>query len=273
MKLRQLTTIYSANKHIDDGEMLLWRALPLHQRTSLGPFVFIDHYRHEGLRGIGDRPHPHAGIEVFSYLIEGGVAHRDSFGFSDTIKAGDSQYICAGRGIIHAEQPTSPRHGLQLWTSLPPNKKLIEPSYRSLRQAQIPKLNKNGAEIRIIAGVVDGIRSPLQTVSEPVFAYVKLPANTTVTLSIDAEELGVYVTKGELPLGHGELLGSEGLAVFGAGDTVKLSAGDAPVELALLGGAPAEGPILFDGPFVMDTPERLRQAYEDYHSGKMGKLV
>lgn len=36
MKLRQLTIIYSANKHIDDGEMLLWRALPLHQRTSLG---------------------------------------------------------------------------------------------------------------------------------------------------------------------------------------------------------------------------------------------
>lgn len=152
-------------------------------------------------------------------------------------------------------------------------KELIKPSYRSLRQAQIPKLNKNGAEIRIIAGVVDGIRSPLQTVSEPVFAYVKLPANTTVTLSIDAEELGAYVTKGQLPLGHGELLGSEGLAVFGAGDTVKLSAGDAPVELALLGGVPAEGPILFDGPFVMDTPERLRQAYEDYHSGKMGTLV
>lgn len=94
-----------------------------------------------------------------------------------------------------------------------------------------------------------------------------------MTLSIDAEELGAYVTKGQLPLGHGELLGSEGLAVFGAGDTVKLSAGDAPVELALLGGAPAEGPILFDGPFVMDTPERLRQAYEDYHSGKMGTLV
>ena len=113
---------------------------------------------------------------------------------------------------IHAEQPTSPRHGLHLWTSLPPNKKLIEPSYRSLRQAQIPKLNKNGAEIHIIAGVVDGIRSPLQTVSEPVFAYVKLPANTTVTLSIDAEVTSA-VNNGEKHLvdfirqPHGKSLG------------------------------------------------------------------
>ena len=45
------------------------------------------------------------------------------------------------------------------------------------------------------------------------------------------------------------------------------------MELAILGGERAEGPILFDGPFVMDTPERLQQAYSDYRSGKMGTLV
>jgi mannose-6-phosphate isomerase-like protein (cupin superfamily) len=52
---------------IDDGDMCLLRALPQAQRTAIGPFVFVDHYRHHGRRGIGDRPHPHAGIEVISY--------------------------------------------------------------------------------------------------------------------------------------------------------------------------------------------------------------
>lgn len=273
MTTRQFTTIYTAHKHIDDGDILLWRALPLQARSSLGPFVFIDHYSHKGLRGIGDRPHPHAGIEVISYILEGGVEHRDSFGFRDTINAGDSQYIRAGRGIIHAEQPTSPRHGLQLWTSLPPDQKFAEPTYQSIRADKITTLDKNGADIRIIAGTVDGIAGPLKPVSDTVFAYVKLPAGTSVDLAIDAEELGLYVTKGRLPLPNGDTLGSEGLAIFGAGDQISVSAGDDAVEFALLGGERAEGPILFDGPFVMDTPERLQQAYDDYHSGKMGKLV
>ena len=59
---RAISTILQAEPVIDDGDMLLRRALPSQQRTALGPYVFIDHYRHHSRRGIGDRPHPHAGI-------------------------------------------------------------------------------------------------------------------------------------------------------------------------------------------------------------------
>lgn len=273
MSVRNINTVYAAEKAIDDGDMLLWRALPLHERHSLGPFVFIDHYRHHSRRGIGDRPHPHAGIEVISYLMEGGVAHRDSSGFRDTLGAGDAQWICAGRGIIHAEQPDGGRHGLQLWTSLPPAQKMLEPRYRSFRAADIPLIEKNGAQIRVVAGTVDGVTGPMETVSKAVMAYVRLPADSRVSLKIDAPQLGLYVTRGRLPLGNGQTLGAEGLAVLGDGDEVQLQTGAEAVELAILGGEPAEGPILFDGPFVMDTPERLQQAYSDYRSGKMGTLV
>ena len=73
---------------INDGDMRLYRALPQRVRHNVGPFVFVDHYRHKSLRGLGDTPHPHAGIEVISYLLQGSMEHRDSMGFRDKLLAG-----------------------------------------------------------------------------------------------------------------------------------------------------------------------------------------
>ncbi|WP_191992034.1 pirin family protein [Bacillus aerolatus] len=67
---RTVESIIKGEKVIDDGDMTLIRALPQIKRRSLGPFVFLDHYKHDSKRGIGDKPHPHAGIEVYTYLIE-----------------------------------------------------------------------------------------------------------------------------------------------------------------------------------------------------------
>jgi redox-sensitive bicupin YhaK (pirin superfamily) len=61
--------------------------------------------------------------------------------------------------------------------------------------------------------------------------------------------------------------------VLTPGSHVTLAATQArPATIALIGGQPAEGPILFSGPFVMDTPERLAQARQDYLAGRMGRL-
>src|SRR6185312_11818543 len=92
---RTIATVLPGQRVIDDGDMVLWRALPTDRRDHLGPFVFIDHYRHQSRRGIGDRPHPHAGIEVLSYLLEGSVEHRDSMGRTDRLGPGDAQHIRA----------------------------------------------------------------------------------------------------------------------------------------------------------------------------------
>jgi hypothetical protein len=89
---RTIATTLLAERVIDDGVMLLRRALPATRHTALGPYVFIDHYRHRSRRGIGDRPHPHAGIEVLSCLLEGSVEHRDSMGFTDRLSADDAQF-------------------------------------------------------------------------------------------------------------------------------------------------------------------------------------
>jgi redox-sensitive bicupin YhaK (pirin superfamily) len=271
---RRIETRLPAQRVIDDGDMLLYRALPAPGRPSVGPFVFVDHYRSWSRRGIGDKPHPHAGIEVPSYLIEGGVEHRDSMGFRDRLGPGDAQWIRAGRGILHAEQPDGGRHGLQLWTSLPPMQKFAEPTYKSWRARDIPELDQPGARVRIIAGSIDGITGPMVLATPTVFAHVALEAGATATLAVErGHELALYVLEGSLGSeGPSPLIAGE-LAVLTPGTAVTLTA-DAgrPATVALIGGRPAEGPILFAGPFVMDTPQRLVQARDDYFAGRMGRL-
>lgn len=270
---RNVTQIIPAQDLIDDGDMHLRRALPQEHRTALGPFVFIDHYRHHSQRGIGDRPHPHAGIEVVSYLLEGGVEHRDSMGFRDRLGPGDAQFIRTGRGMLHAEQPTGGRHGLQLWISLPPELKQVEPSYTSLRAAEMPDLIGPGSRLHVVAGRVNGAQDPMALSGGAVFARLHLDAGARMTLDVEpTPELGIYVLQGQVDIG-GTRLATGALGILGSGSQVHIAAhGDEAVELALLGGQPVQGDVLFSGPFVMDTPERLEQAKRDFASGRMGRL-
>jgi len=270
---RSITRMLHAEVVINDGDMRLLRALPQAQRTAVGPFVFVDHYRHHGLRGIGDRPHPHAGIEVVSYLLEGSVEHRDSMGFRDRLVAGDAQFIRSGRGMLHAEQPLSGRHGLQLWTSLPPELKLVEPEYASIRSADIPEITADGARLRIVAGVVQGVNGPMALSGGAIFAVMQLLPGAAITLDVNAHaELGLYALQGQADVA-GETLSLGRFAVLTQGDQIRISAqGEETVELALLGGEPVKGSVLFSGPFVMDTRERLEQARRDFSAGRMGRL-
>lgn len=270
---RIVTRVLKALNIIDDGDMRLLRALPLEQQTAVGPFVFIDHYRHESKHGIGDHPHPHAGIEVVSYLLEGGVEHRDSMGFRDRLGPGDAQVIRSGRGMLHAEQPEGGRHGLQLWISLPPELKLVDPNYTSLRAPEIPDILIGRSHLHVIAGRVNRAQGPMALSGGAIFARLQLDIEATATLEFDADaELGLYILQGQVDVG-GTPLATGMLGLLGGGTTVRIAAhGGEPVELALIGGEPVKGAVLFSGPFVMDTPERLTQAKRDFAEGRMGRM-
>jgi quercetin 2,3-dioxygenase len=194
-------------------------------------------------------------------------------GFRDRLGPGDAQWIRAGRGILHAEQPEGGRHGLQLWTSLPVAQKFAEPAYKSYRAADIPAIRAPRADVRVIAGRVAEAEGPMKMTTPTVFAVVRLDADATIQLAVDpAAELGLYVLDGRLKASGGSSLGPGSLAVLGMGLSVDLAADNVATTVALIGGQPAETPILFSGPFVMDTPEHLTQAKRDYSSGKMGRL-
>jgi redox-sensitive bicupin YhaK (pirin superfamily) len=269
---RGVARVLLAGDVIDDGDMHLRRALPHHEQVSVGPFVFLDHYRHRSLRGIGDRPHPHAGIEVVSYLLEGGVEHRDSMGSRDRLGPGDAQFIRAGRGMLHAEQPMSGRHGLQLWLKLPAHLQDVEASYTSLRAGQLPVWTEAGCRCVIVAGEVNGLQGPMELSGGAVMASLDLQAQSSASLGCTAAEAGLYVLGGEAEIG-GVLLGPGALGVLAKGSRIRITAkGEVPLQALLIGGDPVQGPVLFSGPFVMDSPERLAQARRDYATGRMGRL-
>jgi redox-sensitive bicupin YhaK (pirin superfamily) len=106
----------------------------------------INEDRVEGGQGFGK--HSHRDMEIISYVLEGGLAHKDSMGTGEVIRPGDVQRMSAGTGVTHSELNASPRepvHFLQIW--LMPDQRGITPSYE---QKTFSRQDKAG-RLRLVA--------------------------------------------------------------------------------------------------------------------------
>jgi hypothetical protein len=84
--------------------------------------------------GGGFPMHPHRDMEIITYMLEGQIAHRDSLGNQEVLRAGEVQRMTAGAGIVHSEfnpSPTESTHLLQIW--LRPNQRGLQPGYDQKR--------------------------------------------------------------------------------------------------------------------------------------------
>ncbi len=265
------------------GTFTVRRALPFRERHSVGPWVFLDHFGPHrvkpGEEGVG--AHPHAGIETVTYLLSGRMQHRDSAGHVGTVAQGGVQWMTSGRGIIHAERPLAESedemqmHGIQLWTSLPRALKTTDPGYQRIDAASIPTVRVPGAAVRVIAGEFAQARGPAKTLMPIFLWHVSVEPGTTFEAAIASGfEAGAYVIEGEGRFGE-ERAGIGRLVVWsGEEETLRIeNAGGARLELMILGGAPAEGPLVFHGPFVMNSVEQVRAAEIAYRTGRMGTIA
>ncbi|CAH2775355.1 MAG: Pirin [uncultured Caballeronia sp.] len=116
--------------------------------------------------------HPHRGFETVTYVLEGQFGHKDSAGYSSTLRQGDLQWMTAGAGVVHSEMPdpeftrTGNRvHGLQLWVNLPKRDKMIAPHYQEIASERIPvAISVDGCvSVRVIAGKALGVKAALET--------------------------------------------------------------------------------------------------------------
>ena len=238
--------------------------------------------------------HPHRGFETVTYIIDGTFQHRDSAGGGGLITNGDTQWMTAGGGILHIERPPEELvasgglfHGIQLWVNLPRRDKWADPRYQDLRAGEIALLRSadGGALIRVIAGSVDGHDGPgvTHTPITMVHATVTPGAQLVLPWRRDFNAL-VYTLSGNGTAGSG--CGAEAapittgqLAVLGVGDTITVSADQtqdarhaAGLDVLVLGGLPIREPVAWYGPFVMNTKAEIAQAFEDYESGRMGRV-
>lgn len=263
------------------GTFSVRRALPNRARHSIGPWVFLDHWGpmkvKPGHDGVG--PHPHAGIETVTYFLSGRQEHRDSAGHTGIVAAGGAQWMTAGRGVIHAEKSLAENedesigHGLQLWTSLPRALKLMPPRYQRIDASAIAEVDVPGGKVRVVGGEILGATGPAQILMPLLLAHVSLDEGASFDAAVDAAfEMGAYVIGGHGRFGDSGAATGE-LVLFAEGDAVRFAnAGDGRLDVMVLGGAPAEGPLVFHGPFVMNSVDQVRAAEVAFRTGRMGRL-
>jgi redox-sensitive bicupin YhaK (pirin superfamily) len=259
-------------RSVDLGGFSVRRALPHTQRRMVGPFIFFDHFGPAVLRdgqGIDVRPHPHIGLATLTFLFDGEIMHRDSLGTAQPIRTGEVNWMTAGRGIVHSERTAPERrvsggglHGLQCWIAMPTNDEEIAPSFAHHDQADLPIVNADGANVRIVAGTIFGQRSPVKTLSETLFADATLALGATLPFDAQAEERALYIVSGEVDIA-GDRFGPGQLLVFRPGDPITMTAAS-EARVVLIGGAAMEGPRYIWWNFVSSRKERIEQAKTEW---------
>src|SRR5436190_15341671 len=190
-------------RSVDVGHFAVCRALPHVKRRMVGPFIFFDHFGpaefHAG-QGIDVRPHPHIGLATVTFLFDGEIIHRDSLGTAAAIRPGEVNWMTAGRGIVHSERTApehrregEPIHGLQCWVALPAAEEERAPAFSHHDSAALPLVRQNGTTVRVVAGSIYGERSPVETLTETLFAEVKVTAGTALPFDSSVEERAAYL--------------------------------------------------------------------------------
>ncbi|XP_043710494.1 pirin-like protein [Telopea speciosissima] len=242
---------------------------------SLDPFLMLDEFFVSAPAGFPN--HPHRGFETVTYMLEGTFTHQDFAGHKGTIRAGDLQWMTAGRGMVHSEMPAEEgtQRGLQLWINLSSKDKMIKPKYQELRKEDIKTAEKDGVEVRIIAGEAMGIRSPVFTQTPAMYLDFTLKPGAKWHQSIpESWNSFVYVIEGEGVFGtwNSSPTQAHHVLVLGPGDGLSAwnkSSSDL-LRFALIGGQPLNEPIVQYGPFVMNTQAEIDQAFEDYRCCQNG---
>ena len=280
MKPRQVKDVIEPQFVVEGAGVRLRRSIATRRLDYLDPFLLFDHFGSDNPDDYlaGFPMHPHRGIETVTYMMAGLVDHKDSLGNSGTVGAGDVQWMTSGSGIMHEEMPRPKEgkmYGFQLWVNLPAKLKMSRPRYQDVPSARIPEVaREDGVRIRVIAGVVDGVRGAVTEIyADPEYLDVSVPAGRSFAQHVpEGHAAFAYVFEGEGVFGDdgnggGRKVPAPRLAVFRDGDGVIVHAEDVPVRFLLLSGKPLNEPIARYGPFVMNTKEEIAQALEDLRNG------
>lgn len=261
---------------VDLGEMTVRRALPSIERQMVGPFIFFDQMGPAEFltnQGIDVRPHPHINLATLTYLLQGEIVHKDSLGTDMTIRPGELNLMTAGQGIVHSERTSEDNKkagqtlfGLQTWMALPVDREESPPAFSHLGEKQLPLVDVEGINARLIAGRAFGVRSPLETASATLYADVTLNEGAMLPVPTDYIERAIYLLSGIVTI-DGNRFESGQLVMLKRHQPVTIHA-NRQAQFMLFGGEPMEGPRYIWWNFVSSRIERIEAAKEEWANGR-----
>ena len=264
------------------GPFKIRNVLPVRSLQQVDPFLLIHHMAPHTVKPGQDLripPHPHAGFEVVTYLLQGEFFHKDSKGHDQVARGGDINWMTSGSGIVHSEGPTAEflkRGGevelLQIWINLPATHKKLEASFRHYDASQTPVVELENATVKVLIGGFEGNNSPVATHTPQFLYHVNAKAGAVVNLPVDSTYTSaLYILDGSLQL-LGETMNSGQLADMELnGDQIAVKV-LADSSFVVFGGQPLKEKVVSYGPFVMNSPEEIHEAIDAYQAGKMGAL-
>jgi redox-sensitive bicupin YhaK (pirin superfamily) len=192
--------------------------LDSHHSFSFADYHDPDHMGFRALRvinedrvapGQGFGAHPHRDMEIISYVLEGGLQHKDSLGTGSVIRPGDVQRMSAGTGVRHSEfnaSQSEPVHFLQIW--LVPSQSGIQPSYE---QKTFSEAEKRG-RLRVVASP-DAREASLQIHTDAIVYAGLFDTGEAAELALaDDRSAWVQVARGKARIDGTELNAGDGLA-------------------------------------------------------------
>ena len=236
--------------------------------------------------------HPHRGFETITLVRRGYIDHSDSMGATARFGLGDVQWMTAGKGVVHAEmfpliqkKDPNPVELFQIWLNLPRVDKMVEPHFTMLWNQNIPSVvatddKGNPTEIRVVAGALAGKKGPKsppkswaarEEANVAIFTIRMAPnAKWTLPKTAAGTNRMLFFFKGKsIHIGH-QPLDSHVSAKLKPEVDVVLVNGPEESELLLLQGQPIGEPVVQHGPFVMNSPAEIRQAFLDYQATEFG---
>jgi quercetin 2,3-dioxygenase len=256
-------------------------------------FAGVDGWRmYHGATVPGFPQHPHRGFETVTFVRRGFVDHSDSLGATARFGRGDVQWLTAGKGIVHCEMfPLLDRDGenatelFQIWLNLPAADKMVEPYFTMLWDEDLPRHvvtdgDGRATEITVIAGELAGLRPPApppdswaaRPDADLAIWHLVLEPDARLGLPLAASNETVrtlYVFEGSVRIDGQDIEAATG-AVLRVDAEVEITAGSGGAEALVLQGRPIGEPVEQYGPFVMNDPAGIQQAFADYRATEFG---
>jgi redox-sensitive bicupin YhaK (pirin superfamily) len=242
------------------------------------PFILlVDDHLDIGDRPVGG-PHPHAGFETVTLLLDGAIYDREEGG---VITAGEAQWMTAGRGIIHGENVATKGKVrlLQLWLTLPKSHRWTTPGFQNIRTDAVPVRRQPGVKVRVYSGASGTFQSATRNHVPVTLAEIELETHRSVEQDIPMSYNGfVYVLRGSISMGAdarrleagqvGWLDRPEGIGM----SALRVVAGEEGARLVLYAGQPQGDPIVSQGPFIGDSKEDIVRLYSEYRAGRFERM-